>query len=225
MLDNTINKVAEEVLSPEKLEERQLKTQVSSDLKQKPSTFVVVKFCIWSFDKQILMNWTYHSYNIFLLFLTSLKQIINNYISPHWRWTMVDIYLAFLWLSWHPLIFTNTLVNNCFDIYHIETKTIGSFNCQYNEKWVEIDFVSLPAWQWIVLTDCFWTNESAHMKSTLHLCGIFWQVILVNIRFVMNCCVQKIKKAKLNLPLLLFHVNSLKLIRYFCFQVFLFFCF
>ena len=46
MLDNTINKVAEEVLSPEKLEERQLKTQVSSDLKQKPSTFVVVKFCI-----------------------------------------------------------------------------------------------------------------------------------------------------------------------------------
>ena len=32
MLDNTINKVAEEVLSPEELEERQLKIQVSSDL-------------------------------------------------------------------------------------------------------------------------------------------------------------------------------------------------
>ena len=47
MLDNTINKVAEEVLSPEELEERQLKIQVSSDLKKKPSTFVVaVKFCI-----------------------------------------------------------------------------------------------------------------------------------------------------------------------------------
>ena len=33
MLDNTINKVAEEVLSPEELEERLLKIQVSSDLK------------------------------------------------------------------------------------------------------------------------------------------------------------------------------------------------
>ena len=34
MLDNTINKVAEEVLSPEELEERQLKIQMSSDLKK-----------------------------------------------------------------------------------------------------------------------------------------------------------------------------------------------
>ena len=57
MLDNTINKVAEEVLSPEELEERQLKIQVSSDLKQKPSIFVVaVKFYIRSFKKQILVN-------------------------------------------------------------------------------------------------------------------------------------------------------------------------
>ena len=57
MLDNTINKVAEEVLSPEELEERQLKIQVSSDLKQKPSIFAVaVKFYIRSFNKQILVN-------------------------------------------------------------------------------------------------------------------------------------------------------------------------
>ena len=65
------------------------------------------------------------------------------------------------------------------------------------------------------------------MKSTIHLCGIFWQVIFVNTGFFVNCCVQKIKKAKSNLPVLLFschftliyrklylifHVNSLKLI-------------
>ena len=57
MLDNTINKVAEEVLSPEELEERQLKIQVSNDLKQKPSIFAVaVKFYITSFNKQILVN-------------------------------------------------------------------------------------------------------------------------------------------------------------------------
>ena len=48
VLDNTINKVAEEVLSPEELEERLLKTQVSSDLKQKPLMLLLqlIKFCI-----------------------------------------------------------------------------------------------------------------------------------------------------------------------------------
>ena len=35
-------------------------------------------------------------------------------------------------------------------------------------------------------TDCFSTNESTHMKCTLHLCGIFRQVIFVNVRFFVN---------------------------------------
>ena len=46
--------------------------------------------------------------------------------------------------------------------------------------------LSLPAWQWIILADFFSTNESAHMKCTIHLCGIFRQVIFVNVRFFVN---------------------------------------
>ena len=47
-IDNTINKVVEEGFSPEELEERQLKIQVSNDLKQKPLMLLLqlIKFCI-----------------------------------------------------------------------------------------------------------------------------------------------------------------------------------
>ena len=52
MLDNTINKVAEEVLSPEELEERQLKIQVSSDL-EKNLIFLLLQL---SFVFDLLIN-------------------------------------------------------------------------------------------------------------------------------------------------------------------------
>ena len=147
---------------------------------------------------------------------------------------MVDIYLPCLFVA--QLISTNIHQHLGEKLvwyipYRNQKKWFISVNT--TKKWLEIDFVSLPAWQWILLADRFWTNESVHMKCTLHLCGIFWQVIFVNIRFFVNCCAQKIKKAKSNLPVLLFMslhfclsgklhliflVNSLKLIRYFCLQ-------
>ena len=51
---------------------------------------------------------------------------------------------------------------------------------------MKVDFVSLPAWQWIILADHFSVNESARMKCTIHLCGFFRQVIFVNVRFFVN---------------------------------------
>ena len=51
---------------------------------------------------------------------------------------------------------------------------------------MKVDFVSLPAWQWIILADHFSVNESARMKCTIHLCGFFRQVIFVNVRFYVN---------------------------------------
>ena len=131
---------------------------------------------------------------------------------------MVDIYLPCLFVT--QLISTN--IHQRFGEklvwpYRNPKKWFISVNT--TKKWLEIDFVSLPAWQWIVLADCFWTNESAYMKCTLHLCGIFWQVIFVNIRFFVNCCAQKIKKAKSNLPVLLFHVIALLFIRETAFNI------
>ena len=72
------------------------------------------------------------------------------------------------------------------NIFFQKPKKLVYFCRYYNEKWLKVDFVSLPAWQWMVLADCFWTNESAHMKCTIHLCGIFWKMIFVNVRFFVN---------------------------------------
>ena len=82
----------------------------------------------------------------------------------------------------YPPLFTNTEVN----IFFQKPKRVVYFGQYYNEKGLKVDFVFLPAWQWIVLADFFSTNESAHMKCTLHLCGIFRQVIFVNVRFFVN---------------------------------------
>ena len=81
-----------------------------------------------------------------------------------------------------PLISTNTEVN----IFFQKPKRVVYFCQYYNEKGLKVDFVSSPAWQWILLADLFWAKESVHMKSTIHLCGIFRQVIFVNIRFFVN---------------------------------------
>ena len=133
---------------------------------------------------------------------------------------MVDIYLPCLFVA--QLISTNIH-------QHFGEKLVWYIPYRNQKKWfisvnttkklLEIDFVSLPAWQWIVLADHFWTSESAYMKCTLHLCGIFWQVIFVNIRFFVNCCAQKIKKAKSNLLVLLFHVIALLFIRETAFNI------
>ena len=57
MLDNTINKVAEEVLSPEEFEERQLKIQVSSDLKKNlPLLLLQLSFVFDLLINKFLMN-------------------------------------------------------------------------------------------------------------------------------------------------------------------------
>ena len=133
---------------------------------------------------------------------------------------MVDIYLPCLFVA--QLISTN--IHQHFDeklVWYIPYRNQKKWFISVNttKKWLEIDFVSLPAWQWIVLADHFWTNESAYMKCTLHLCGIFWPVIFVNIRFFVNCCAQKIKKAKSNLPVLLFHVIALLFIRETAFNI------
>ena len=115
---------------------------------------------------------------------------------------MVDIYLPCLFVAQlnYPLIFTNTLVKNWFDIYHTETQKMVHF-CQYNKKVVG---------NWFCLFACLAVNS---------MCGIFWQVIFVNIRFFVNCCAQKIKKAKSNLPVLLFHVIALLFIRETAFNI------
>ena len=72
------------------------------------------------------------------------------------------------------------------NIFFQKPKRVVYFCQYYNEKGLKVDFVSLPAWQWIILADCFWTNESAHMKCIIHLCGIFWKMIFVNVRFFVN---------------------------------------
>ena len=51
---------------------------------------------------------------------------------------MVDIYLPCLFVAQlnYPLIFTNTLVKNWFDIYHTETQKNGSFlSIQQKSGW------------------------------------------------------------------------------------------
>ena len=72
------------------------------------------------------------------------------------------------------------------NIFFQKPKRVVYFCQYYNEKGLKVDFVSSPAWQWILLADLFWTKESVHMKSTIHLCDIFRQVIFVNIRFFVN---------------------------------------
>ena len=175
VLDNTINKVAEEVLSPEELEERQLKIQV-----------------IWKKNLQLL--------------LLQLSFILDLLINKFW-WTEYIFLIAFSPLSKKIIYFTSVEVNNggylpCHSVAQLISTTIHQhwsehiffkkpkrvvYFCQYyNEKGLKVDFVSLPAWQWIILADCFSTNESAHMKCTIHLCCIFWKMIFVDVRFFVN---------------------------------------
>ena len=58
------------------------------------------------------------------------------------------------------------------NIFFQKPKRVVYFCQYYNEKGLKVDFVSLPAWQWIVLADHFSVNESAHMKS-LFTCVVF----------------------------------------------------
>ena len=120
VLDNTINKVAEEVLSPEELEERQLKIQV---IWNKNLQLLLLQL---SFVLDLLINkfwWTEHIFLIaFLLFLTTLEQIVNNifHLSGGEQWWIFTLPLC------GPLIST-TIHQHWGEYIFSETKKISLF--------------------------------------------------------------------------------------------------
>ena len=82
--------------------------------------------------------------------------------------------------------------------------------CQYNEKWLKLILsLHLLGSEYYLLISSEQRNQCTWKALFTWVCDIFWQVMFACVRFFVNCCVQKIKKAKSNLPVLLFHVISL----------------
>ena len=60
--------------------------------------------------------------------------------------------------------------------------------CRYTEKWLEInlltcDVIYSAAWssRWVVFVSHFLTSQSARATSKIHLSGIYWIILLVEI--------------------------------------------
>lgn len=75
--------------------------------------------------------------------------------------------------------FTSTEVNNYISINHTETRYIILINGWELNPWYAI-FVSSADWRWIILVNHFWTSQSVHVKSNIHLCGIYKSLLMVS---------------------------------------------
>ena len=83
----------------------------------------------------------------------TLFQIVTNYL-PKWRWIVVDIHRATKRGGKYPPLSLNTEVNNCFIIYHTDTKN-SVYLSHYTEKSLEIKLLLGLITCWEVSSTCY----------------------------------------------------------------------